>query len=150
MRTPGRPALPGAVMAAVLAASGCSAGQVARAPLPPPPQIVNVTVTDHRFAYNPAIRAGRVVFSGHNLGRTDHTMRVFPMGDDWPPIDVQLHGPVRRRLVPFGGTRIKPGKTNSFAVDLVPGQRYAMLDLDQNSAHVPYALIGLDSEFRAK
>lgn len=67
-----------------LAAGGCSPQTAARAPLPPPPHIVDVTITDYQFAYNPFIHAGRVVFSGHNVGLVPHTIRLFPIDDSTP------------------------------------------------------------------
>ena len=109
-----------------------------------------MTISDSHFTYNPVIRAGRVVFDGRNVGRVAHTMLVFPVGNDYPPVDVQLHGKVRRPVQPFGGTRVKPGASNSFALDLVRGQRYYMVDFDLDPARVAYALKGLDSEFRAQ
>lgn len=138
------------VTAAAVVAGGCSSQPAARGPLPPPPQIVDVTITEFHFAYNPVINAGRVVFVGHNAGHVAHTMRLFPIDDSVPPVDAQLHG--TKRIFPraFGGTRVRPGTSNAFAVQLVHGQRYFMLDLDRGPDGSIYALKGLDTEFRAR
>lgn len=139
-----------ALVAVALAAVGCSSAQATRAPLPPPPQVVHVTIDDHHYAYGSPIHAGRTVFVGHNVGRASHTILLYMVGDDLPPVDVQIHGDKRYQVSGFAGTRVEPGATNSFAVDLVPKQRYYMLDFDRDSDGKIFALDGLDSEFRAQ
>lgn len=129
---------------------GCSSHAASVAPLPPPPQIVDVTISEYHFAYPPAVHAGRTVFVGRNVGRVAHTLRLFPVDDSTPPVDAQLHGTKRLFARPFGGTRVQPGSSGTFAVNLLPGQRYFMVDLDRDPAGDTYALKGLDSEFRAQ
>lgn len=144
--TPGR--LAGLVAAAVVTA-GC-ASHPARAALPPPPQIIQVTISDDHYAYNPLIHPGRVVFNSRNVGRVAHTILIAPVSDDYPPVDEQLHGKERRSIDFLAGTRLKPGASSSFALDLVAGQRYYMVDFDRAPDGEIYALKGLDSEFRAR
>jgi len=138
------------VVAVAVAGAGCSSTQATRAPLPPPPQVVHVTIDDHHYAYDTTIHAGRTVFVGHNVGRATHTILLYAVGDDLPPVNVQIHGDKRHQVEGFAGTRVKPGATNSFAVDLVPKQRYYMLDFDRDSDNKIFALDGLDSEFRTR
>lgn len=142
-------AVPSLVLAASLLA-GCSSAHETRAPLPPPAQIINVTITAHHYGYNPTIRSGRTVFVGHNVDRAVHVLILYPIADDVPPVDVQLHGTHRVSIQMVAGMQVNPGMTDSFALDLVRHQRYFMLDFGRGPDGTVYALHGLDSEFRAE
>ena len=55
------------VPAAMLVLAGCASSPtgVVRSPLPPPPQIVHVTITDHHYAFDAGIHPGRTIFVAH-------------------------------------------------------------------------------------
>lgn len=137
-----------AVLGVTMAA--CSSTDAVRAPLPPRAQVVEVTISDNHYDYDTRIRPGRTVFVGHNVGKVAHTMLLFKVPDDLPPVDVQIHGTQRHQVDGLAGTRVQPGAVNSFAVDLAPNQRYYMLDFDFDTDHKTFATKGLDSEFRAR
>lgn len=119
-------------------------------PLPAPPAKVSVTMLDDRFEYRPEIPAGRVVFQIRNAGRRPHRLVLLPLGEDLPPIDVQLRGTERRSATPFAGINTRqPGQTSGFAVDLVPGRRYAMICFVQEPDGTTHAQKGMAREFRA-
>lgn len=83
---------------------------------------------DYRFNYDPDIPSGRVVFRIHNAGDVPHQVTLFPLPEDVPPIDEQLRGEQRRFVEPFADIYERPpGDTGTFAVDLEPGTRYAMV-----------------------
>ncbi|MDQ6615124.1 MAG: hypothetical protein M3083_10335 [Actinomycetota bacterium] len=130
------------------AASACGSG--AGPPLFPGPGIVTVTMVDNQFQYDPRIPSGRVVFQVSNAGQEAHRLTMVPLPADVPPINQQLHGPVRVSIVPFAATpTMPPGSRDSFAVDLAPGQRYALLDFLQSpTASESHAMMGMNSEFR--
>lgn len=145
-----RASRPLSLLAAVgLLAAGCRA-RPTRAALPPPPQIVELTISDTHYAYNPKIHPGRTVFVCRNLGQVTHTALLIPVGEDFPPVDVQLHGSVRRSVQILAGTGVKPGARGIFAVDLTAGQRYYLEDLNRGPDLQIYAFKGLASEFRAR
>lgn len=128
---------------------GCRAEE-ASAPLPPPPAQVAVEMSEYQYDYEPSIPAGRVVFRFGNVGAVDHELGLWPLEEDFPPIDVQLHGPVRRFLTPFARSEVVgPGATGTFAVDLVPGQRYALICFLRGPQGQEHEQLGMNSEFRA-
>lgn len=140
-----------AVAASACAASGGGAGSPARsAPVPEPAPVVEVTMADHRFDYDAsAIPAGRVVFLARNVGKVVHNMVMIPLAEDVPPIDVQLRGTERRLVEPFAGFYERPpGEVGSFAVDLAPGTRYAMICSVTDSEGEPHWRKGMATEFR--
>lgn len=136
-----------AVIVLGLLATSCG-GQQSR--LPPLPHVVDVTMEEYRFKYEMNIPAGRVVFNVVNNGRVAHRLSLLPLDEDVPPIDVQLKGSERRIIEPFAGVpTLEPGERGTFAVDLVPGVRYAMVcflvdEFDDTS----HAIKGMNSEFR--
>lgn len=146
---------PGALgfLSLALVAAACSGEGVPRGgpPLPPRPASVGVTMSEYRFDVDATIPAGRVVFRVRNAGRLDHHLSLFPLAEEVPPLDVQLHGPQRRVLTPFGAMPVlRPGQSGSLAVDLVPGRRYALICFlrDPGGGEV-HALKGMHAEFRA-
>jgi len=114
--------------------------------------VVVVTMRDiggHRLDYNPVIPGGRVVFKVVNAGSLPHRLALFPLPEDFPPIAEQLTGAERRPITPFAGVPDHlPGQTATFAVDLSPGRRYAMVDFGDDEDGVSLALKGMSSEFR--
>lgn len=72
--------------------------------------------------------AGRVVFRMVNSGQSAHNLILIPVPEDLPPIEEQIRGSRRRLVEPYGGIYDRlPGDTGMFAVNLLPGQRYAIL-----------------------
>lgn len=136
---------------AVAVASTACAGSPAEPPLPGKPPIVTVSMREHTFAYPTPVPSGRVVFRFVNEGRFAHQPDLLPLGENLPPIDVQLRGEERAAVTPFAGIPDRePGDVGTFAVDLVVGRRYALIcfarDPDDDESH---ALQGMASEFRA-
>lgn len=145
--------VPGAVAGAVAVVALVGRAPVAGAPLPPRAQVVDVTMREFGFDYTAPTRPGRTVFRVHNIGREGHRFGVFPLPEDMPPIDAQLHGDRRRTInavadVPQNRVTLAPGGRLTVAVDLVPGRRYAFLDLNDGPDGKNYALAGMNSEFR--
>lgn len=138
-------------MAAALAAvvASCS-------PSTPPgpavarPDIVEVTMREYAFVYRAPVVPGRAVFRVVNVGSETHNLIMVPIPDSFPPIDEQLHGDERRPIYPVAQVFArKPGKTGTFAVDLVPHQRYAFMCAIAAADGQPHFLKGMNSEFRA-
>ncbi len=108
-----------------------------------------VTMHDYRFDYDPAIPSGRVVLRIHNAGDAPHHLTLFPLPEDFPPIDEQLRGEQRRFLEPFASIYERaPGDIGTFAVDLEPGTRYAMVCYLEADDGEPHWMKGMVSEFR--
>lgn len=105
---------------------------------------------DFAFEYTRSIPAGRVVFRARNVGRLQHELALVPLSEDFPPIDVQLHGSVRRTVDAIAGIHGRdPGQSGTFAVDLVAGHRYALLCFFEAPDGESHAVKGMASEFRA-
>ncbi len=121
----------------------------AHAPLPRGPQTVAVSMSEYRFAFDPVVAPGRVVFEVRNAGREDHKIGVYPLPEDMPPIDAQLHGSENRIVTAVAKppTR-RSGQTQTFALDLVAGQRYALLCFLNTADDELHALKGMNGEFR--
>ncbi len=138
------------IMVVITLSTGCGAEE-ASAPLPPPPAQVTVEMSEYRYEYDPEIPAGRVVFRFTNVGTVDHELGLWPLEEDFPPIDVQLHGSTRRFLTPFARSEVvRPGATGTFAVDLVSGQRYALICFLRGPQGQEHEQLGMNSEFRAR
>lgn len=134
----------------LLVASGCTSATTPGPPLPTGAPVIDVTMREFAFDHTSDIPAGRVVFRVQNSGESVHRLSMFPLPEDLPAIDAQLRGTERRAITPFAAIYDKaPGKGGTFAVDLVPGQRYAFVCfvVDEGGSH---ALKGMSSEFRAK
>jgi hypothetical protein len=121
--------------------------------LPPPPQgspVVVVNMEDYRYEHEPSIPAGRVVFRFVNTGVYTHRPSLLPLDEDVPPIDEQLQSSERRIVLPFAGVPDRqPGESGTFAVDLEPGRRYALICFFRDPDGVTHARKGMTSEFRA-
>lgn len=134
-----------AVAAASLSACGSEVN------LPRLPQAtIDVKITEYRFDYGRPVPAGRVVFRVVNAGGEPHRLSVLPLPEDLPPLRQQLRGSKRRAIAPFADIgELLPGTSNSLAVDLVAGRRYALIDISPAPGGRSNALLGLASEFRA-
>jgi hypothetical protein len=140
----------GAAVALVLAAGAlgsCGGGP----PVPRIPQaVVDLTITEYHFGYRQPVPAGRVVFRVVNAGRQVHRVAMLELPRDFPPLEQQLRGTTRRSVVPFAGIGgLEPGASNTFAVDLAAGRRYAFIDTGPGPGGESSALLGLASEFSA-
>lgn len=136
---------------AAAAAVGCTGSGNDRSSLPGGPPVVSVTMTEYDFDHATPVPAGRVVFRFVNDGRLVHQPDLLPLPEDLPPIDEQLRGEQRSAIAPFAGIPPRePGEVGTYAVDLVPGRRYAFIcfarDPDDDDSH---ALKGMTAEFRA-
>lgn len=120
------------------------------APLPAAPPVVEVIMRDHSFDYPQPIPPGRVVFRIQNDGQLQHRLALLPLAEDFPPVAEQVKGTERRPVDPFAGIYDRrPGGVGTFAVDLVAGQRYAMVCFTVDPDGVSHAVKGMTSEFRA-
>lgn len=122
-------------------------------PAPAPdlmPQQVDVTMTEYRFEYAPPSQPGRTVFQVRNVGAEDHVFGLYLLPDDLPPIDEQLKGDERRGVdSPLELPVAEPGEVQTVGVDLVEGQRYAILCfLGSTAENQTHAVLGMNSEFR--
>lgn len=140
----GRVRIAVAFLGLLLSTTSCRTDQAAMSPGPP---IVRVTMSEYAFRYPVAILAGREVFQVYNGGRELHRMALVPLAG---PLSEVLDG-LRAGIRPAPIAAIPnqdPGKTGSFAVDLVPG-RYALLCLvaDNGGNH---ALRGMAAELEAR
>jgi hypothetical protein len=134
-----------------LSLGSCSTPSGSGPVLPPAPQELVVTMREYRFDYSPPQGAGRVVFRAHNAGQEEHDLALIPLAEDIPPIDEQLRGQVRRVITPFARIPPRPpGGRGAFAVDLVPGQRYALVCFVAGPDGQAHALKGMNAEFRAE
>jgi hypothetical protein len=106
---------------------------------------------EYRFEYDQQIPSGRVIFRFENHGELSHQPDLVPLADDIPPIDEQLRGPTRAVVFSLAGVLGRdPGETGTFAVDLAPGQRYALICFARNEDGSSHALLGMSSEFRTE
>ncbi len=138
------------VLALVLAVSGCQVSPDMQGFLPPPPPEVLVEMEEYRYQYEEPIPSGRVVFRFRNNGEVEHRPVLLPLSDELPPIQEQLRGDTRATAAPFAGIPPRqPGETGAFAVDLVPGLRYALICFARDSQDRPHATQGMAIEFRA-
>lgn len=104
---------------------------------------------EHRFELVPPSSAGHVVFRFVNAGQVVHRPALVALPDDMPPIDVQLRGTERRLLDPLAGVYDRlPGATGTFAVDLRPNQRYALICFALDGDGSPHRTQGMATEFR--
>lgn len=140
------------VMTGALVLSSCGPPDASERPLPRIQQaVVEVRMTEYRLDYERPVPAGRVVFRIVNAGRNAHRLALLPLPESFPPLEAQLGGPKRRPVSPFASVSdLRPGTSDSFAVDLIPGQRYALLDFSLTPEGKPNALLGMASEFRAR
>lgn len=137
---------------AVLAttAGSCSRSTTETFVARPAPPVVGVTMEEYRFDIPAQVPAGRVVFEVGNAGHERHKVALLALDETIPPIDVQLHGSDRRIITSLAGVPPRePGRRGTFAVDLIPGQRYALVCFLSTPAGELHALKGMNAEFRA-
>ncbi len=138
------------LLALAVVVSSCQPSPQDTLPLPASPPVIDVTIRDDRIEYGPLIAAGRVVFRVYNGGSTKHQLKMLPLDEDFPPIQIQLRGSERRVVSPFAGVpAIDPGSRSVFAVDVVPDTRYALFCLLPGRDGVPYGAKGVSTEFRS-
>lgn len=138
-----------AVVAAVTALGGCSSGSAERPVAPKPAPVVTVDMLDYRFELDRSVPAGRVVFRIRNRGEVPHHLTMLPLPQDVPPIAEQLRGTQRRVVEPYAGIyERQPGDTGTFAVDLAPGRRYALICSVPDEDGQPHWRKGMATEFR--
>lgn len=107
-------------------------------------------MVEHRFEFDTPIPAGRVVFQILNAGQSVHNLVMIALPEDLPSIDEQLRGSQRRLVEPYAGIYDRPpGDTGTFAVDLVAGQRYALICTLVAQDGESHYLKGMATEFRA-
>lgn len=117
--------------------------------LPAPSQLVDVTMRDYRYDFEPPSRPGRAVFRARNAGEVSHELRLLPLSDDIPPIEQQVMGEERREVPAFGRIHPRlPAGQGVFAVDLQPGQRYALVCFVYDRDGEVHARKGMVAEFR--
>lgn len=135
---------------AVLTSSSCQdEPDVAQRPLPPAAPVILVTAREYSFELPDVLPAGRVVFRTLNAGTERHDPSIVLLDDDVPPIDVYLRQPGRRPIRAFAGVNPRePGDTGTFAVDLVPGRRYAFVCFIQPPGEERHAEKGMAREAR--
>lgn len=137
-------------VAMVMLLASCQDSRTVDAALPPGPPTVVVDMDEYHFQYDPAIPGGRVVFRFVNVGRLAHRPSLLPLSEEIAPIDEQVRGEKRAVVTPFVGVPpTEPGEAASFAVDLNPGQRYALVCFANGPDGEAHRLKGMTSEFRA-
>jgi len=131
---------------ALILAAACGRRVTTNAAGPP---IVSVSMREYSFAYPRDIPNGLVQFRVRNAGRLPHRLDLEPIPADFPPIREQLGGSNRRVLAPFAQTAtLQPGESGRFAVELLNGQRYALLCLLRGPDGQSHAAKGMNAEFR--
>jgi uncharacterized cupredoxin-like copper-binding protein len=121
--------LSAAVLAAVVLTS-CSTGDTKSAYLPPPVPIVTVNMSEYRFDVSSSgtLPAGRVVFRLAAVGEEAHTPFLVALDDGASPIAQYLLETDRPTIKGFANvSQVAPGAIGTFAVDLEPGRRYALV-----------------------
>ncbi|MGH9178247.1 MAG: hypothetical protein ACRD0N_06805 [Acidimicrobiales bacterium] len=114
---------------------------------PPPPQTVQVGMTEYRFDLRAPGAAGRIVFEARNRGSVDHELVLVGVPENLPPIGEQLRSgervvvPTVARMAPHG-----PGTRGTFAVDLEPG-RYAVVCFVKDADGEQHDQKGMSAEF---
>ena len=115
---------------------------------PPRPQMVDVSMREYGYVYEPPKASGRIVFNVENTGQVVHEMVLVSVGDEIPPIDKQLRSG-ERVIVPTVARMAQkaPGSWGALAVDLVPG-RYALVCFVKDPDGGQHAQRGMNTEFR--
>lgn len=136
----------------MLAGSSCAGDPpqgTARLTAPAPAPVVEVRMADFRFEMKTQVPPGRVVFQMINTGRETHNLILIPLPEDLPPIEEQIRGAQRRLVEPYAGIYDRePGDTGTFAVNLMPGQRYAIICTVVGEDGEPHSKKGMVTEFR--
>lgn len=138
------------VLAGLLA--GCAGAGSSEEPLPPEAATVEVRLADDELSLEGRpVPAGRVVFEVRNVGEHDHRLTLAPIGDDRPPMEQDVADETERPIRQLARVpTLKPGETGTFAVDLAPDQRYAMVDYAEAPDGTQYMDLGVVGEFRTQ
>ena len=130
-------------------ATSCVVGDRSSAdPLPPAPARVAITMHDYRFEIGGPVPTGRVIFEVTNRGTMTHSLSLIALPEDFPPIDEQLRGDVRRGAPTVARVPARPPGTGSrFALDAAPG-RYALVCFIADPDGVIHGAKGMNAEFR--
>lgn len=138
------------IVAAVVLFVRCTPQTMGGALPAPPPEVV-VDMHEYRYEHQQSIPAGRVVFRFLNEGNEVHRPVLLPLSEEVPPILEQVRGDVRAAVAPFARVPPRqPGDTGTFAVDLVPGQRYALICFARTADNTSHAVLGMASDLRPK
>ncbi len=140
------------VVVAVAGLTGCSRSSVTapRHPLTAASAIITVNMREYSFDVVGPLPSGRVVFRMVNVSQETHSPSLVPLDESFPPIDAQIRGSVRRPIDELGKVNpVAPGHTATFAVDLSPGRRYALVCFARTSDGVRHAEKGMTWESRA-
>lgn len=118
--------------------------------VPPRPATVTVTMSEYRFVFARRLPPGRVVFKVVNGGQLPHRLSLLALPDGSPPIGELVKAPGGLTIAPMAQMpELAPGGAGgSFAVDLQPGRRYAMVSLRPSPDGTPEALLGMVAEIR--
>lgn len=140
-----------AAFVAAMAAAGCSSGPRLEAYRPPQPPVVLVSMTEYRVVHARPVPAGRVVFGVINRGFSPHRLSLVALAEDSPPADQQLGAGGLGDAVPVAQMPVlQPTQDSTFAAELEPGTRYALLSLHRTSDGRTDAERGMVAEFRAQ
>lgn len=117
---------------------------------PVAPPTITVRLREFRFEHTAThLVAGRTVFRFVNVGHQKHNPTLVPLDQDVPPIDVQVRGTARRLVAPVASVNYRqPGQIGTFAVDLIPGQRYAFVCFAHTPSGEAHSQKGMTWEFR--
>lgn len=147
-------ALAALALVMALALASCQQSRTPPTPNPPTPKaapVVEVTMRDYRYDFDPPSRAGHVVFRFVNAGKVIHRPAMVALPDDVPPIAEQLRGTERRFLDPLTGIYDRrPGRTGTFAMNLRQNQRYAIICFAIDRDETPHRNKGMAVEFRTE
>jgi hypothetical protein len=107
-------------------------------------------MADNYFVYANRVPAGRVVFDVTNAGQSTHRLSLYRLPEGTPSVDAQSEASSQFSEPPLQNmAALDPGQRSMFAVDLMPGARYAMVSLWAGPDGVPDAQRGMTSEFLA-
>lgn len=129
----------------MVAGGSCGGGSES---FPPKPQVVDVTMRDYRFEYEPPRASGRIVFRARNEGRLSHELVLVFLDEGIPPLEEQLRSSERRVVPTLAGLpRRGAGRAGTFAVDLAPG-RYGLICFLKDADGRQHDQKGMNAEFR--
>ncbi len=133
-----------------LAVTSCSASTT-RMSLPPTSPVVTVTMHEYSFSIAGHPRPGRTVFRFVNAGRETHGPMLVEVGLGAGPVEQEVRKPSPppfKRLGLVNGRQ--PGNTGTFAVQLEPNTRYALICRARAADGVPHAQKGMTWEVRTQ
>lgn len=140
-----------AFVGVVVAATSCAPSAGPTRPVPSLPSEVKVTLSEYRFNVRPSgLPPGRVIFRFANRGRESHRPVLLRLDEGFPPIQEEVRNATQRFLLPFARIDTRPPRsTGTFAVELVQGQRYALVCFVRAADGQGHAYKGMTWEARA-